>query len=69
MCGATKRFVVPTEAPVWGALLAGGFLGWLYQLALTGAPACLSAASLLLPASLLPLLLGTAAAAAAALAG
>ncbi|KAL4421372.1 hypothetical protein ABPG75_010663 [Micractinium tetrahymenae] len=35
MCAATRKFVVPTQAPVWGALLAGGFLGYLYQLALT----------------------------------
>jgi hypothetical protein len=26
MCVATRSFRLPTEAPVWGALLAGGFL-------------------------------------------
>ena len=26
MCAATRSFRLPTEAPVWGALLAGGFL-------------------------------------------
>lgn len=35
MCAATGRFVVPSQPPVLGALLAGGFLGYLYQLALT----------------------------------
>ncbi|EFN50789.1 hypothetical protein CHLNCDRAFT_142523 [Chlorella variabilis] len=35
LCTTTKSFQVPTEAPVWGALLAGGLLGYLYQLALT----------------------------------
>lgn len=35
LCAVTKNFKVPTEAPVWGSLLVGGFLGYLYQLALT----------------------------------
>lgn len=35
MCATTRRFVVPSQPAVWGALLAGGFLGYLYQLALT----------------------------------
>ncbi|PRW32584.1 Solute carrier family 35 member G1 [Chlorella sorokiniana] len=37
MCGVWRhRFVLPTQFPVAGALLAGGLLGYAYQLALTG---------------------------------
>ncbi|KAL4458074.1 hypothetical protein ABPG75_012939 [Micractinium tetrahymenae] len=36
MCTATSGFKLPGGPSVWGSLLAGGLLGYLYQLALTG---------------------------------
>jgi hypothetical protein len=35
LCAATRKFKVPTHPTVWGPLLAGGLLGYFYQLALT----------------------------------
>lgn len=31
MCTVTQSFQLPSLPPVWGALLAGGLFGYLYQ--------------------------------------